>query len=121
MLIASAKVMRNKAAIRCKLLCFVAILWASNIVIIMANEEGGGNNNNNNDVFIYTGGDQEVPFDATHAIVDPSVKMITREAFYFRCFLASIDMHDGVKFITEGSFSDCASLRNIKLVGVKIN
>ena len=86
----------------------------------MANEGGGNNNNNDDDVFVYTGGDQEVPFDATHAIVDPSVKMIPREAFYFRCFLASIEMHDGVKFITDGSFSDCASLRNIKLVGVRL-
>jgi acid stress-induced BolA-like protein IbaG/YrbA len=102
--------------LRC--VALLAILWA--IVMMMANEGGGNNNDDDDDVFVYTGGDQEVPFDTTHAIVDPSVKMITLEAFYFRCFLASIEIHDGVKFITESSFSDCASLRNIKLVGVRL-
>ena len=82
--------------------CGIALLSSGRVIlsIIMANEGGG---NNNDVVFVYTGGDQEVPFDATHAIVDPSVKMIIRqEAFYFRCFLASIEINDGVKFIYRG-------------------
>jgi len=75
----------------------------------------------NNDVaFVYMGGDQEVPFDVTHAIVDRSVDTIRRRAFYNCRHLVSTEMHDGVKIIEEEAFQHCESLKRIHLLGVKV-
>ena len=78
------------------------------------------NGNNNDNVFVYMGGDQEVPEDVTHAIVDPSVDTIRRKAFFKCRHLLSIKMHDGVKFIEEIAFQRCSSLKRIKLPGVRV-
>jgi hypothetical protein len=77
--------------------------------------EGDGN-----DVFIYMGGDQVVPRDVTHAIVDRSVDTITRRAFYNCRRLVSIEMHDDVKIIEVGAFESCFSVKRIKLPGVRV-
>ena len=77
--------------------------------------EGG-----NNDVFIYMGGDEEVPRDVTHAIVDPSVDTIRRRAFWNCTRLVSIAMHDDVKIIELEAFQSCVSLKRINLLGVKV-
>jgi hypothetical protein len=77
-------------------------------------------NNNNNDVFIYRGGDQEVPRDVTHAIVDPSVDNIRRKAFFECRHLVSLEMHDEVKIIERQAIQRCSSLRKIKLLGVRV-
>jgi hypothetical protein len=81
-----------------------------------ADDDGGGNNN----VFIYMGGDQEVPEDVTHVRVHKSVKIITLGAFRWCKRLVSIEMHDGVEIIEEDAFSYCTSLREIKLSGVRV-
>ena len=73
-----------------------------------------------NDVFIYMGGDQVVPRDVTHAIVDRSVDTITRRAFYNCRRLVSIEMHDDVKIIEVGAFESCFSVKRIKLLGVRV-
>jgi hypothetical protein len=78
------------------------------------------NGNNNDNVFIYMGGDQEVPEDVTHAIVDPSVDTICAWAFGHRRRLMWIKMHDGVKLIEDGAFEFCSSLKGIKLPGVRV-
>ena len=78
------------------------------------------NGNNNDNVFIYMGGDQEVPLDVTHAIVDRSVDTIRREAFSECRHLVWIKMHDGVGTIGKEAFSGCISLRSIKLPGVRV-
>ncbi len=62
--------------------------------------EGGIDDN----VFVYMGGDQEVPEDVTHAIVDRSVDTIRARAFMNCRHLISLEMHDGVKIIEHGSF-----------------
>jgi hypothetical protein len=67
----------------------------------------------NNDVFIYMGGDQEVPEDVTHVRVHKSVKIITRHAFEHCHNLISIEMHDGVEIIEENAFFDCTYIKRI--------
>jgi hypothetical protein len=85
---------------------------------MMAEHAAGGRGD---DIFVYTGGEQVVPRNVTHVIVNKSVKIICREAFYRRDRLASIEMHDGIKIIEQGAFFDCTSLRgSIKLPGVRV-
>jgi hypothetical protein len=68
-------------------------------------------------IFVYTG-EQEVPADVTHVIIDRSVKIIPERAFYNRQKLVSVKMHDGVEKIERWAFYRCHSLRGIKLPGV---
>src|SRR5210317_752746 len=76
---------------------------------------------NNNDVFVYIGGDQEVPEDVTHVRIHKSVKIIPFRAFHNCCRnLVSIEMHDGVEIIEEDAFWECTSLIRIKLPGVRV-
>jgi hypothetical protein len=86
-------------------------------VNIMDHAEDG---DDNDDVFIYMGGDQEVPEDVTHVRVHKSVKIITEGAFYDCRNLVSVEMHDGVEIIEEQAFEDCISLKSIKLTGVRV-
>eukprot|EP00986_Skeletonema_menzelii_P015470 scaffold11853_cov163-Skeletonema_menzelii.AAC.5 len=72
-----------------------------------------------NNVFVYMGGDQQVPDWVTHAVIDPSVKIVPREAFYNRRQLVSVIFHDDVEIIEREAFCYCVSLRGIKLLGVK--
>ena len=80
----------------------------------MADDAGDGVN-----IFVYLGGQQEVPADVTHVIIDRSVKIIPRMAFYGCEKLVSVEFHDGVEEIEVGAFCYCTSLRGIKLPGVK--
>eukprot|EP00986_Skeletonema_menzelii_P004536 scaffold1552_cov151-Skeletonema_menzelii.AAC.1 len=72
-----------------------------------------------NNIFVYMGGDQEVPDGVTHAIIDPSVKIVPRRAFSYRRQLVSVIFHDGVEIIEDDAFARCVSLRGIKLLGVR--
>jgi len=69
--------------------------------------------------FLYLGGEQEVPFDVTHVIIDRSVKIIPSRAFYQRMNMVSVETHGGLEKIEKGAFQGCHSLRGIKLPGVK--
>ena len=72
-------------------------------------------------IFVYTGGEQVVPRDVTHVIVDKSVKIIRQRAFEGRDRLVSIEMHDEIETIEEEAFYACTSLRcSIKLPGVRV-
>ncbi len=71
-------------------------------------------------VFVYMGGEQEVPRDVRHVRIHKSVKIIARAAFLFCERLVSIEMHDGVEIIETDAFSSCKSLRGIKLTGVRV-
>eukprot|EP00577_Skeletonema_sp_RCC1716_P019975 CAMPEP_0113404096 /NCGR_PEP_ID=MMETSP0013_2-20120614/18196_1 /TAXON_ID=2843 ORGANISM="Skeletonema costatum, Strain 1716" /NCGR_SAMPLE_ID=MMETSP0013_2 /ASSEMBLY_ACC=CAM_ASM_000158 /LENGTH=312 /DNA_ID=CAMNT_0000289653 /DNA_START=440 /DNA_END=1375 /DNA_ORIENTATION=- /assembly_acc=CAM_ASM_000158 len=64
------------------------------------------------------GGEQVVPGDVTHVIIDRSVNIIPERAFYHR-ELVSVKMHEGIKIIVRWSFSDCFYLRKISLLGVR--
>jgi hypothetical protein len=69
--------------------------------------------------FFYSGGEQEVPADVTHVVIDRSVKIIPREAFQNRRLLVSVETHDGIEIIEAYAFDECISLRGIKLPGVR--
>ena len=75
---------------------------------------------NGDGVFVYTGGEQVVPDDVTHVIVDKSVKIIRRYAFCQRHLLSSIEMHDGIEIIEDYAFYYCPDLKGIKLLGVRV-
>jgi hypothetical protein len=74
----------------------------------------GGDN-----IFVYVGGEQAVPEDVTHVIIDRSVKIIPERAFHFRQSLLSVGTHDELEKIEGYAFNCCTSLRGIKLPGVR--
>jgi hypothetical protein len=80
----------------------------------MAEQVDGG------DIFVYLGGEQEVPFDVTHVRIDRSVKIIPQLEFEGRRELLSVETHDDLEKIEEWAFLCCTSLRGIKLPGVRI-
>jgi hypothetical protein len=70
-------------------------------------------------VFVYLGGEQEVPRNVTHVRIDRSVKIIPERAFYQRMNMVSVETHDGIEKVEQRAFYGCTSLRGIKLPGVK--
>ena len=64
-------------------------------------------------VFIYLSGEQVVPADVTHVVVDGSVNIIPRLAFFGRTNLVSVKFHYGVDVIEEGAFDGCTSLTGL--------
>jgi hypothetical protein len=70
------------------------------------------------DIFVYLGGQQEVPEDVTHVRIDRSVKIIPARAFVGHRSLVSVETHDGIEKIEDDAFEGCTSLRGIKLPGV---
>jgi len=70
------------------------------------------------DVFVYMGGEQVVPEDVRHIIIDRSVNIILRGAFRYRTHLLSVEMHEDVEKIEEFAFDNCHSLTGMKLLGV---
>ena len=75
---------------------------------------------NGADVFVYLGGDQVVPDEVTHAIIDPSVNIVRRQAFKNRQQLVSVVFHDDVEIVEWEAFYNCYYLSGtIKLIGVR--
>ena len=73
------------------------------------------------DIFVYMGGNQQVPDGVRRARIHKSVKTVRRRAFYFRHKLISVEFHDGVEIVEEEAFYGCWYLKGpIKLLGVKI-
>ncbi len=73
------------------------------------------------EIFVYMGGDQEVPLHVRRARIDKSVKIIPTNAFRYRHQLIYVEFHDEIEIIEEWAFINCISLRgSIKLLGVKI-
>ena len=74
-----------------------------------------------NEVFVYMGGNQQVPDEVRRARIHKSVKTVRARAFQYRRQLISVEFHDGVEIVEEYAFDGCYSLRGmIKLLGVKI-
>ena len=96
--------------------CSQGLSFAPFFTIIMA-DDGGGDGTN---IFVFVGGDQVVPRDVTHVIIDKSVKIIPARAFKRRSQLRYVEMHDGVEIIEGDAFFGCPSLRGIKLPGVRV-
>ena len=85
---------------------------------MMAEEAQG--DDDDDDIFVYMGGNQEVPDEVRRAKIHKSVKIIRARAFQWRGNLISVEFHDGVEIIEKGAFSGCSSLSGlIKLLGVK--
>ena len=73
------------------------------------------------EIFVYMGGDQEVPYGIRRARIHKSVKIVPARAFENRQQLISVEFHDGIEIIGEEAFYWCDSLRgSIKLHGVKV-
>eukprot|EP00984_Skeletonema_dohrnii_P007071 scaffold2531_cov126-Skeletonema_dohrnii-CCMP3373.AAC.2 len=73
------------------------------------------------EIFVYTGGDQEVPYYVWRVRIDQSVTIIPRDAFYGREHLIYVEFHDDIEKIGEDAFNCCYSLSGpIRLLGVKI-
>mmetsp|Transcript_2953 Transcript_2953/g.4476 ORF Transcript_2953/g.4476 Transcript_2953/m.4476 type:complete len:207 (+) Transcript_2953:111-731(+) len=73
------------------------------------------------EVFVYMGGEQEVPRYLRRARIHRSVIVIPRYAFYGRDNLIDAEFHDGIERIEKEAFYGCTSLRgSIKLLGVRV-
>ncbi len=73
------------------------------------------------EIFVYMGGDQDVPMGVRRARIHKSVKIVRRRAFHCRYQLIYVEFHDEVEIIEEEAFFYCYFLRGpIKLLGVKI-
>ena len=84
--------------------------------VIMAEEVQG----DDDEIFVYTGGNQQVPLGVRRARIHKDVKIVRAWAFYNRRQLISVEFHDGVEIVEEDAFRRCYSLRSIKLLGVRI-
>ena len=73
------------------------------------------------DIFVYMGGDQQVPDGVRRARIHRSVKIVPRGAFFNRHQLIYVEFHDDIEIIEKDAFYNCISLKgNIKLLGVRI-
>ena len=73
------------------------------------------------EIFVYMGGDQQVPDEVRRARIHKSVKIVRARAFYRRRQLIYVEFHDGVEIIEERAFFNCYLLRGpIRLLGVKV-
>ena len=71
--------------------------------------------------YIYRGGlHEDIRDDATHIIVDESVKVIQREAFWRHLGIVELICHDEVEKIEAGAFFGCKKLRRVVMPGVKL-
>ena len=71
-------------------------------------------------IFVYMGGDQQVPRHIRRAKIHKSVKIVRANAFHDCTQLLYVEFHDGVEIIEVNAFNSCRSLRSIKVLGVKI-
>ena len=67
------------------------------------------------EIFVYMGGDQEVPDGVRRVRIHRSVKIIPSRAFQRRNKLISAEFHDEIESIEEEAFYWCTSLRSVKL------
>ena len=73
------------------------------------------------DIFVYMGGNQQVPDEVRRARIHKSVKIVRARAFQHRRRLIYVEFHDGIEVVEEFAFDGCRSLRGpIKLLGVRI-
>eukprot|EP00984_Skeletonema_dohrnii_P033270 scaffold29298_cov152-Skeletonema_dohrnii-CCMP3373.AAC.3 len=68
----------------------------------------------------YTGEDGEVPWDATHVIVDKSVTVIPEYAFDGHNNIEEVVLHNKVKRIETEAFQRCRSLMRVIMPGVEV-
>ena len=90
---------------------------------MMADDNQLLNNNNGvggDDVFVYTGGEQEVPRDVIRVRIAENVDTIPARTFQGCEELIEVEGHKKIKKIEEDAFGHCSSLRTLtKMAGVK--
>ena len=72
------------------------------------------------EIFVYMGGDQQVPWGVRRARIHKDVKIIPRGAFHNRRNLIYVEFHDEVEIIEFEAFFGCISLKILKMLGIKI-
>jgi hypothetical protein len=81
----------------------------------LLNGVGGGGD----DIFVYTGGEQQVPRDVKRVRIAENVDSVLQAAFRGCQQLIEVEGHNKLKKIKEYAFSDCPSLRRVmKVTGV---
>jgi hypothetical protein len=76
-------------------------------------------NDGDDDIFVYMGGEQEVPFDVRRAKIDESVDTVLAMAFYDCEQLIEVKGHRKLKKIEKNAFRVCRRLRRVtKMNGV---
>ena len=78
--------------------------------------------NNRRNPYIFTSEDRQgVPRDATHVIIDGSVKVIldSEETFLGHPTLLDVVCRDGVVMVAQAGFLDCPSLTRVKMPSVE--
>jgi hypothetical protein len=81
---------------------------------LLDDDVGGGD-----DIFVYTGGEQEVPFGVKRVRIAENVDTISRWSFDGCRQLIEVEGHNRLKKIEQGAFDNCTSLRRVtKMRGV---
>ena len=83
--------------------------------MMMAEAQG-----DDDEIFVYMGGDQQVPDNVRRAKIHRSVKNIPAGAFRDREQVIYVEFHDDIEIIEEEVFEGCIMLMSVKLLGVKI-
>jgi hypothetical protein len=71
------------------------------------------NNVGGDDIFVYTGGDQEVPRDVKWVRIAENIDTIPARAFYLCYQLIEVEGHNKIKKIERSAFGRCRSLRRV--------
>jgi hypothetical protein len=79
----------------------------------------GGDGGDDGDIFVYTGGEQEVPDDVRRVRIAENVDTILARAFQDCHQLIEVEGHDRIKKIEKDAFLRCRRLRRLtKMTGV---
>ena len=81
---------------------------ADNQLLNDNNDVGGGD-----DIFVYTGGDQQVPRDVERVRIAENVDTIPANTFMYCEHLIEVEGHNKMKKIEQLAFNECRSLRRV--------
>ncbi len=88
---------------------------ADNQLLLGEDDDVGGDD----DIFVYTGGEQEVPRDVKRVRIAENVDIIARLVFYNCRELIEVEGHNKLKKIEEYAFKRCRLLRRVtKMTGI---
>ena len=85
----------------------------------LLNDNDGGDGGGGDDIFVYTGGEQEVPRDVRRLRIAENVDTIPARTFHECTQLIEVEGHNKLKKIEYAAFYECPSLRRVmKMTGV---
>jgi hypothetical protein len=97
------------------------VIGVTGLVVIMADDHllNNGIGGDDNIIFVYTGGEQEVPQDVKRLRIAENVDTIPAMIFSFCRQLIEVEGHDKLKKVDRWAFNNCTSLRSVtKMQGV---